>query len=102
MDILNRVLSIIQAELGDDIFTEAKRAHFERQFRFEYGAEAHYIASLRAFEVAERQREVGRLIGLGLSDRQISDRLGISRWHACRLRQKLSPDTPAAGDSRSL
>ena len=91
MDILNRVLALIQAELGADVFTDAKREHFERQFRFEYGAEAHYVASLRAFEVSQRHAEVKRLIDIGLSDAEIAERIGIARGHAWRLRQKLSP-----------
>lgn len=79
MDILNRVLEIIQAELGSDIFTDARREEFERQFRFEYGAESHYVASLRAFEIQKRHDEIRRLNRLGMTNSAIAERLGMTR-----------------------
>ncbi len=93
MDILNRVLSTIQQELGADIFTDERREYYERQFRFEYGAEAHYVASLRAFEVQKRHAEVRRLIGQGLGNSEIAERLGITRQQVWNIRQ--FPSNPA-------
>lgn len=87
MDILAHVLATIQNELGADIFTEEKREVFERQFRFEYGAEAHYVASVRAFEVTRRHAEVRRLIGLGLGNTEIATRTGLTRQQVWNIRQ---------------
>lgn len=87
MDILDRALSLIQAELGTDIFTEEKRAFFERQFRFEYGAESHYIASVRAFDVSQRHAEVRRLADQGLGNPEIAARTGLTRQQVWNIRQ---------------
>lgn len=87
MDILDRALSLIQSELGADVFTEEKRAFFERQFRFEYGAESHYIASVRAFDVSQRHAEVRRLAEQGLGNTAIAERTGIDRSTVWRIRQ---------------
>ena len=90
MDILERILTVIQTELGPDIFTEAKRELFERQFRFEYGASEHYVASLRAMEVAEKHQEVRRLIRSRLTNSEIAERVGYasqSAFAAAMLRE---------------
>lgn len=87
MDILNNLLTVIQNELGADIFTEEKREHFERQFRFEHGGSEHYIGSARAYETARRHKEVRRLAELGLKNPEIAERMGITRQQVWSIRQ---------------
>ncbi len=87
MDILDRALSLIQSELGADVFTEEKVVHVKRLLRFEYGAESHYIASVRAFDVSQRHAEVRRLAEQGLGNTAIAERTGIDRSTVWRIRQ---------------
>lgn len=91
MDILDRVLSLIQAELGPDIFTDARRLDFERNFRFEFGAESHYVASVRAFDVQRRHAEVRRLAGMGIGNSEIAERLGITRQQVWNITSSDQP-----------
>lgn len=96
MDILNNLLDVIQAELGADIFTDEKRDHFERQFRFDYGASEHYVASLRAMEVAQKHQDVRRLIRQGLTNPEIAERVGLTRQQVWNIRQTMTVASSAA------
>jgi len=89
MDILDRLLTRIEKALGPDVFTQDVAESIEQQFRHDYGAEAHYIASLHAYETERRHIEALRLLNAGLTDAELSERIGISRQHANRLRKKL-------------
>lgn len=93
MDILDRLLTRIEKALGPEVFTEELAEAIERQFRHDFGAEAHYIASLRAYEMDCMHREVLRLINSGLQDSDIAERIGITRQHAWRLRRRLLGDS---------
>jgi len=96
MDILNKALDLIQAELGADIFTDEKRDHFERQFRFDHGGDRHYVASVRAMEVTQKHQEVRRLIRQGIGNTAIAERIGLTRQQVWNIRQEMTtaPSSP--------
>lgn len=93
MDILNKALDLIQAELGADIFTDEKREHFERQFRFNHGGDRHYVASVRAMEVANKHQEVRRMIRQGIGNTAIAERVGLTRQQVWNIRQEMTVTT---------
>lgn len=90
MDILDRILIRIEKALGSDVFTPDLAESIERQFRFDYGAESHYIASLRAFEVERRQAEVKKLIASGMQNSDIAERVGLTRQQVWNIRQAMT------------
>lgn len=90
MDILNKALDIIQAELGADIFTDEKRDWFELNFRAQVGGDRHYIASARAFEITRKHTEVRRLIRAGLGNSVIAERVGLTRQQIWNIRQEMT------------
>lgn len=94
MDILDRLLTRIENALGPDVFTPDLAESLEQQFRHDYGAEAHYIASLRAFECEKRQREVRRLIRSGLQNPEIAERTGLTRQQVWNIRQTITVKCP--------
>lgn len=91
MDIISRIID----DFCDAFAIPPEEAKaIEKKYRQQEGGDSHYIASLRSMEVAERHDEVKRLIGQGLTDAQIAERMGMARGHAWRLRQRLSLDMP--------
>lgn len=86
MDILDRLLDAVQKKLGPEVFTQELAESIERQFRHDYGAEAHYVASLRSFEIEKRHAEVRRMSANGLKDAQISEVMGISLSQVWKIR----------------
>lgn len=103
MDILDKILDKIQSALGPDVFTQELAESLERQFRFDYGGNETYIASLRAMEVSQRHCEVRRLIRSGLSNAEISERCGISKKHAWTIRQSMTlPTSGGKGNGAAL
>ena len=79
MDILDHIADYIKAELGADIFTDARREEFIVQFRMEYGKDRHYVYSLDGFLHERRVREVFTAFRSGLTPREISERIGVSK-----------------------
>lgn len=96
MDILNKALDLIQAELGADIFSDEKRDWFERNFRLAHGGDRYYIASIRAFEVANKHAEVRRLIRQGLGNSIIAERVGLTRQQVWNIRHDMTISTSSA------
>lgn len=96
MDILNKALDLIQAELGADIFSDEKRDWFERNFRLAHGGDRYYIASIRAFEVANKHAEVRRLIRQGLGNSIIAERAGLTRQQVWNIRHDMTISTSSA------
>lgn len=90
MDILDRLLDAVQKKLGPEVFTQELAESIERQFRHDYGAEAHYVASLRAFEVEKRNAEIKRLKKLGVSCSDIAARFGVSKKHVWKVSGNVS------------
>lgn len=89
MDILDRLLTRIEKALGPDVFTQDLVESLERQFRHDYGASDHYIASLHAYETERFHCRVLQMLNDGLTDADIAERTGITRQHAWRLRKRL-------------
>jgi hypothetical protein len=79
MDILDHIADYIRAELGDDIFTEARRDDFLVQFRLQYGKDRHYVYSLAAKAETDRVRAIFSGLRAGLSSREIAARVGITQ-----------------------
>ncbi len=79
MDILDHIADYIKAELGADIFTDARREDFIVQFRMQYGKDRHYVYSLDSKQHLERVRAVFVCLRDGLTTREISERIGISK-----------------------
>ena len=90
MDILDHIADYIRAELGDDIFTDARRADFLLNFRTDYGKDRPYIYSLAAITYgpllglfalheAERVKRVMAAFKSQLTTREIAEREGISQ-----------------------
>lgn len=96
MDIINKALDLIQAELGADIFTDEKRDWFELNFRLAHGGDRHYVASVRAFEVAQKHAEVRRLIRQGIGNSAIAERVGLTRQQVWNIRQEMTVTTSSA------
>lgn len=90
MDILDHIADYIRAELGADIFTEARRADFMAQFRLEYGKDRHYVYSLAAQHQAERTRRIFAAFRKGMLPRDIAGEIGISE----RRVQQIIATTP--------
>lgn len=81
MDILDKILDAVEKKLGSDVFTQELAESIERQFRHDYGAEAHYVASLHAMHVEKRRQEIKRLHAQGIGNSEIAMRLGVTRQH---------------------
>lgn len=79
MDILDRLLDAVQKKLGPEVFTQELAESIERQFRHDYGAEAHWVASLRACNVEKKRSEIKKLSAQGLSNSEIAEKLGVTR-----------------------
>ena len=79
MDILDHIADYIKAELGADIFTDARREDFLVQFRLQYGKDRHYVYSLDSQQHVERVRAVFAAFRSGLTPREISQRVGLSQ-----------------------
>lgn len=79
MDILDHIADYIKAELGADIFTDARRETFLVNFRMQYGKDRHYVYSLAAMTETERMRQIFAAFRQGLSTREISERVGVSQ-----------------------
>lgn len=79
MDILDHIADYIKAELGADIFTDARREDFLVNFRLQYGKDRHYVYSLDGFLHERRVREVFTAFRAGLTPREISERVGVSK-----------------------
>jgi hypothetical protein len=79
MDILDHIADYIKAELGDDIFTDARRDAFLVNFRMEYGKDRHYVYSLSAKVESDRMRMIFAAFREGLSTRAIAERVGVSQ-----------------------
>jgi len=90
MDILNKALDIIQAELGFDVFTDEKREWFERHFRMENGGQTYHLGTVHALNVAERHREARRLIRQGLENTLIAERVGLTRQQVWNIRSEMT------------
>ena len=85
MDILDHIADYIRAELGDDIFTDARRADFLLNFRTDYGKDRPYIYSLAAMHETERVKRVMAAFKSQLTTREIAERLGISQRTVQRI-----------------
>lgn len=85
MDILDHIADYIRAELGDDIFTDARRADFLLNFRTGYGKDRPYIYSLAAMHETERVKRVMAAFKSQLTTREIAERLGISQRTVQRI-----------------
>jgi len=79
MDILDHIADYIKAELGADIFTDAKREEFIVNFRLQYGKDRHYVYSLESKQHVERVSAVFACLRAGLTPREAGERLGISK-----------------------
>lgn len=79
MDILDHIADYICAELGDDIFTDDRRADFLLNFRTNYGKDRHYIASAAAHRETEQIEKIFAAFRAGLGSREIAERIGISQ-----------------------
>jgi len=87
MDILDRFALHVQAVLGADVFTEETLARVVHEARLKEGAESHYVASVRAFDVSQRHAKVRRLAEQGLGNTAIAERTGFDRSTVWRIRQ---------------
>ena len=85
MDILDRLLDAVQKKLGPEVFTQDLAESIERQFRHDYGADTHYVASLKAFETEKRHAEIKRLKQQGVPIPDIARRMGMSRMQVWRI-----------------
>lgn len=76
MDILSQILDLIETEYPN---ATQDRAKLERIIRINFGGDRHYIASVAALDRQERDAEVQRLLGEGLTYSQVAERTGIPR-----------------------
>lgn len=90
MDILDRFLIRVEQLLGPEVFKPEMAEAIEMQFRHDYGADSHYIASLRAFECEKRHKEVRRLIRNGMQNTDIAERTGLTRQQVWNIRQGMT------------
>lgn len=79
MDILERTLLMVQAELGPEIFSDEKRLRLSLQIRRGEGGDRHYVASAAALNCQIHKRDVFNAFREGVSVREIASRVGISR-----------------------
>ena len=76
MDILSQILDLIETEYPN---ATQDRAKLERIIRTNFGGDRHYIASVAALDRLERDAEVQRLLGEGMTYSQVAERTGIPR-----------------------
>lgn len=80
MDLLTRLIAHIEAELGPDIWTEERRASFERAVRIQESGREHYIATPAAMDRAARNKHIRTLYHRdGVTIPQIAERTGLTR-----------------------
>jgi DNA-binding NarL/FixJ family response regulator len=79
MDILERTLLMVQAELGPEIFSDEKRLRLSLQIRRDEGGDRHYVASAAALDCQIHKKQVFHALREGMSVRQIAAQVGISR-----------------------
>lgn len=79
MDILDHIANYIRAELGDDIFTDERRADFLLNFRMAYGKDRHYVYSTAAMAENERVDRIMKHFKAQRTTREIAELEGISQ-----------------------
>ena len=79
MDILERALLMVQAELGPEIFSDENRLRISLKIRRVEGSDRHYIASAAALDSQIHKKAVFKAFKEGVSVREIAAREGLSR-----------------------
>lgn len=88
MDVLTFMIDTLRAELGEDIFTDARRARFELAIRQQVGNESHYIASAAALQRIERNAAIVRHLMAGNSVATAAERFGLTDRQIRSVRQQ--------------